>query len=272
MSPSVSSSVSIQRGDLRCRSSRGSTQEEAHITWECVTARVWGCVQASCRRPLAPDRHGGGQRAQRLPDTEAVVGVPGHHLRAVQRDDRIGSRRWGEVDTEVIVNWIPPTVRKHQIPSEKKLKQKIFLVFYDLVVYQNSRRWIPWINLLINQLIISALLKISSVLLFVSLLHSVFTRMFCSKCSVSCFSLQNDRKPFFFIINVWFQSFFFAFFFFLNVRICCYSSAFMTANEESLGLWTVGWTKQATGIDIAMSIFHNFLTCYRQKNQSHRGT
>lgn len=83
-------------------------------------------------------------------------------------------------------------------PIIKKLKQKIFGVFYDLVVYQNSRRWIPWINLLINQLIISALLKISSVLLFVSLLHSVFTRMFCSKCSVSCFSLQNNRKPFFF--------------------------------------------------------------------------
>lgn len=81
----------IHRGHTAFWSSRGSAQEEGHLTWECVTVCVRVCVQASCRRPLFPDRHGGGPEA-RLQDPEAVVGVPGQHLRAVQRDDRTRSR------------------------------------------------------------------------------------------------------------------------------------------------------------------------------------
>ncbi|KAI4831555.1 hypothetical protein KUCAC02_001092 [Chaenocephalus aceratus] len=59
----------IHRGHTAFRSSRGSAQEEGHLTWECVTVCVRVCVQASCRRPLFPDRHGGvrkhGSRTQR---------------------------------------------------------------------------------------------------------------------------------------------------------------------------------------------------------------
>lgn len=55
-------------------------QKEGRLPWECVTA--------SAHVHTGQGRHGG------RPHAEAVVGVPGKHVGAVQRDDQLGSGRY----------------------------------------------------------------------------------------------------------------------------------------------------------------------------------
>lgn len=69
--------------------SRGAAQEQGHITWECVSARLRVCVG-----PLSSHGHHGGDPRAWLPDPKALVRVPRQYLGAVERDDGPSSIRW----------------------------------------------------------------------------------------------------------------------------------------------------------------------------------